>query len=69
MQMPESQSAGSGPGVSRSRREPACCIRDGSWPPEIGLQEPFSNHPVRLRSKGVVVSDCGKGVVQTSGKY
>jgi len=34
-----------------------CCIKDGRWPPEIGLQEQVSNRPVRLHSKGVVVSD------------
>jgi hypothetical protein len=44
-----------------------CCTRDGSWPPEIGLQEQISNRPVRLRPKDVVVSDCGKGVIKTSG--
>src|ERR1035437_4054964 len=37
-----------------------CCTEDGSGPPEIGLQELASNRPVLLRSKGVVVSDCGK---------
>ncbi len=34
-----------------------CCTEDGSRPPEAGLQEQASNHPVLLRSKGVVVSD------------
>ena len=34
-----------------------CCIEDGSRPPEVGLQELASNHPVLLRTKGVVVSD------------
>jgi hypothetical protein len=37
-----------------------CCTEDGSRPPEVGLQEQASNRPVLLRSKGVVVSDCGK---------
>jgi len=37
-----------------------CCTEDGSWPPEAGLQEQASNHPVLLRSKGVVVSDRAK---------
>jgi IS5 family transposase len=37
-----------------------CCTEDGSRPPEAGLQEQASNHPVLLRSKGVVVSDRGK---------
>jgi IS5 family transposase len=37
-----------------------CCTEDGRWPPEAGLQEQASNHPVLLRSKGVVVSDRGK---------
>lgn len=34
-----------------------CCIEDGSRPPEVGLQEQASNHPVLRRSKGAVVSD------------
>jgi len=34
----------------------------GVWPPGVCLQGPASNRPVLLRSKGVVVSDCGKGV-------
>jgi hypothetical protein len=38
-----------------------CCIKDESWPLEVGLQEQASNHSVLLRSKGVVVSDRGKG--------
>ncbi|WP_260417407.1 IS66 family insertion sequence element accessory protein TnpB [Pseudomonas cichorii] len=38
-----------------------CCIKDGSRPPGVCLQELASNRPVLLRSKGVVVSDCGKG--------
>lgn len=29
-----------------------CCTEDGSRPPEAGLQEQASNHPVLLRSKG-----------------
>ena len=37
-----------------------CCTEDGSRPPEAGLQEQTSNHPVLLRSKGVVVSDRAK---------
>ena len=37
-----------------------CCTEDGSRPPEAGLQEQASNHPVLLRSKGAVVSDWGK---------
>ena len=37
-----------------------CCTEDGSWPPGAGLQEQASNHPVLLRSKGVVVSDRAK---------
>jgi IS5 family transposase len=37
-----------------------CCTEDGSRPPEAGLQGQASNHPVLLRSKGVVVSDRGK---------
>ena len=40
-----------------------CCTRDGSRPPEIGLQEQISNRPVRLRLKDVVVSDCGKDII------
>lgn len=36
------------------------CTEDGSWPPEAGLQEQASNHPVLLRSKGAVVSDRAK---------
>ena len=38
-----------------------CCTEDGRRPPEVGLQEQASNCPVLLRSKGVVVNDCGKG--------
>ena len=37
-----------------------CCTEDGSRPPEAGLQELASNHPVLLRSKGAVVSDRAK---------
>jgi len=37
-----------------------CCTEDGSRSPEAGLQEQASNHPVLLRSKGVVVSDWEK---------
>ena len=37
-----------------------CCTEDGSRPPEAGLQGQASNHPVLLRSKGVVVSDRAK---------
>ncbi len=37
-----------------------CCTEDGSRPPEAGLQERASNHPVLLRSKGAVVSDWGQ---------
>jgi IS5 family transposase len=37
-----------------------CCTKDGSRPPEAGLQEQASNHPVLLCSKGAVVSDWGK---------
>lgn len=36
-----------------------CCTEDGSKPPEAGLQEQASNHPV-LRSKDAVVSDRAK---------
>ncbi|MDP1772404.1 MAG: ATP-binding cassette domain-containing protein [Methylobacter sp.] len=41
-----------------------CYIRDGSRPPEVGLQESVSNRPVLLRLKYAVVSDCGKGIVK-----
>jgi len=34
-----------------------CCIKDGSRPSGVCLQELAPNHPVLLRSKGVVVSD------------
>jgi IS5 family transposase len=37
-----------------------CCTEDGSRPPEAGLQEQASNHPVLLRSKGAAVSDRAK---------
>lgn len=37
-----------------------CCTEDGSRPPEAGLQEQASNHPVLLRSKDVVVSERAK---------
>lgn len=47
--------------VSRTRAADLwCCTEDGSWPPEAGLQEQASNHPVLLRSKGAVVSDRAK---------
>ena len=46
-----------------------CCTEDGSRPPEVGLQEQTSNRPVLLRSKGVVVSDWGKGIDKVSGTY
>jgi len=34
----------------------------GEWPPGVCLQGLVPNRPVLLRSKGVVVSDWGKGV-------
>jgi len=37
-----------------------CCTEDGSRPPEAGLQEQASNHPLLLRSKGAVVSERAK---------
>lgn len=37
-----------------------CCTEDGRRPPGVGLQEQIPNHPVLLRSKGVVVSDRGR---------
>jgi hypothetical protein len=37
-----------------------CCTEDGSRPPEVGLQEQASNHPVLLRSRGAVMSDRAK---------
>ena len=47
--------------VSRTQAEDLwCCTEDGSRPPETGLQELVSNHPVLLRSKGAVVSDWAK---------
>ena len=47
-----------------------CCTEDGSRPPEAGLQEQASNHPVLLRSKGVVVSDRGKVIpLRMAGAY
>jgi hypothetical protein len=38
-----------------------CCTRDGGRPPEAGIQVQASNHRLRLRSRGVVVSETGKG--------
>ena len=38
------------------------CTEDGRRPPGVDFQEWASNHPEPLRSKGVVVNDCGKGV-------
>ena len=38
-----------------------CCIKDGSRPSGVCLQELAPNHPVLLRSKGVVVNVRGKG--------
>ena len=47
-----------------------CCTEDGSRPPEAGLQEQASNHPVLLRSKGVVVSDRAKVIPEgVTGTY
>ena len=54
--------------VTNASESLRCCTEDGSRPPEVGLQELASNHPVLLRSKGVVVSDCGKGIVKMSGR-
>ena len=44
-----------------------CCTEDGSRPPEAGLQEQASNHPVLLRSKGAVVSDRTKSSLRGAG--
>jgi hypothetical protein len=41
-----------------------CCTGDGSRPPEAGLQELASNRPVPLCSKGMVVSNWGKGIAR-----
>jgi hypothetical protein len=49
-------------GVSRMRSNPRSCTKDGRRPPGVGFQEPISNRPELLRSKGVVVNVCGKGV-------
>ena len=60
---------GSEPCVPRAQSLSVCnCAKDGSRPPEVCLQGPASNRPVLLRSKGVVVSDWGKGVTKTSGE-
>ena len=38
-----------------------CCTRDGGRPPEAAVQAEASNHPLLLRSRGVVVRELGKG--------
>jgi hypothetical protein len=39
------------------------CMEDGGlWPSVVCLQGPASNHPLRHRSKALVVSERGKGV-------
>ena len=38
-----------------------CCARDGGWPPEAAVQAEASNHPLLLCSRGMVVSELGKG--------
>ena len=44
--------------------EQPCCTRDGGGPLEAGVQAQASNHPLRLRLRGVVVSELGKGRVR-----
>jgi hypothetical protein len=46
--------------VTNASASSRCCTKDGSRPPEVGLQEQASNRPVLLRSKGVVVNNWGK---------
>ena len=43
--------------VTNTSESSWCCTKDGSRPPEVGLQEQASNYPVLLRSKDVVVND------------
>jgi len=43
--------------VTNASASSRCCTKDGSRPPEVGLQEQASNRPVLLRSKGVVVNN------------
>jgi len=50
--------------VTNASESLRCFTKDGSRSPEVGLQELTSNHPVLLRTKGAVVSDCGKGIVK-----
>lgn len=60
---PEMQQTKKGSQWRVSRTQAAdrwCCTEDGSRPPDAGLQELASNHPVLLRSKGAVVSDSAK---------
>ncbi len=38
-----------------------CCARDGGWPPGAAVQAEASNHPLLLCSRGMVVSELGKG--------
>ena len=52
------------PCVTNASESLRCFTKDGSRSPEVGLQELTSNHPVLLRTKGAVVSDCGKGIVK-----
>jgi hypothetical protein len=54
-----------GPGcVTNTSESSGCCTGDRSWPPEVGLNGQASNRPVLLRSKGVVVSDRAKVILQ-----
>jgi len=51
--------------VSRTRVQARGAVpKMGEGSPEAGLQEQASNRPVLLRSKGVVVSNWGKGITR-----
>ena len=50
-------------GVSRMQVQTCRAVpKMGVGPPGVGFQELVSNHPELLRSKGVVVNVCGKGI-------
>ena len=44
-------------------------LKMGVWPPEVGLQGQASNHLMRLRLRGVVVSDEEKAALKLSGMF
>ena len=53
----------------RSIKMCACFNRDGGGPSEAADHTEASNYLMLLRSKDVVVSDLGKGMISMSSKY